>query len=803
MVEVSSGLITTLLYPILTAVGLLLVLNICIFPEFSSSFLGITTIETLGETVAALRNAGKYFIYVDRTPGGKLEPEPEEIRPEIGQHTTAETPTEKHGPASSVSFIIARFLARVGLQMRTNEENNASESITSKKHSKVIKLKSLTDQKPSLRVKLDECKDAQDECNFELAFAVLPLRELKPVSETAMKKLVANTIALIGVCESKYAFIGNQDDSGEDYENGRAEIVPTTAENYTSQKHLADGPGVENGEETNEEGKSKKQSGKTKGKSKLERQIADLEPVKPHKEIEFGDIELLRVLAVQISQSVLDLQEKIDKTVDVISYCLAYCYDVPELPNGSRPPKGIKLEEIDIWVDIFTSAIADFDNGSALALENTTAIHDLEGPQIDIMPRIEIFLISSFILNLRQAALQIHHLLTHARKLVEKRQSKHERRRLYAPRLEWREWLTSGGEQDMMSLPSKGLKDARTGLLSESSEKNLSTGSIKENKDNLLKKQDDEEVAAKYSKAAATKPNIRDTPTAKDAKNNGTMTHRIRNQLADAVEWALSSEDVLYSIKLTVAVFLVTWRAFLSNWNYWYYSNCGLWAALQLILVMEVSIGNSIFIFILRAVGTTIGCLWGWAAYEAGGGDRVVCVVILAIGIIPSAYVQLSTEYVKVGMVSIISMCVVALATEDQTVTGTATDIFLKRWIAFLIGGFVALMVELILFPVKARDRLVESLVASIRHISDIWKRASPVELRRSQMLMCVLLRFLSALTMQETKLKVHLQQQGPFYLSAPRSQGLKVPLLAWLWYTRRFYFYYTKSWTEWTICYN
>jgi len=98
----------------------------------------------------------------------------------------------------------------------------------------------------------------------------------------------------------------------------------------------------------------------------------------------------------RVSRPVRDLQEKIDRTVDVISSCLAYCYDVPKLPDGSRPPKGIKLEEIDIWADALTSAIAEFDRDSESAFEGAASIQNLDGPQIDIMPRVETFLISSF-----------------------------------------------------------------------------------------------------------------------------------------------------------------------------------------------------------------------------------------------------------------------------------------------------------------------------------------------------------------------------------------------------------------------
>lgn len=110
----------------------------------------------------------------------------------------------------------------------------------------------------------------------------------------------------------------------------------------------------------------------------------------------------------------------------------------------------------------------------------------------------------------------------------------------------------------------------------------------------------------------------------------------------------VGSEDVLYAIKLTVAVFLVTWPAFIHHWNTWYSLNRGLWAALQLVLITEVAIGTSVMTFTLRGVGTTIGCIWGYAAYQAGHGNRVICVVLLVIGIIPSTYIQLGRYVVPI-----------------------------------------------------------------------------------------------------------------------------------------------------------
>lgn len=87
--------------------------------------------------------------------------------------------------------------------------------------------------------------------------------------------------------------------------------------------------------------------------------------------------------------------------------------------------------------------------------------------------------------------------------------------------------------------------------------------------------------------------------------------------------------------------------------------------------VFEVAIGTSIMSFFIRAIGTTLGSLWGWAAYEARGGDPVVCTAMLFIGIIPAVYVQLESQHAKAGMVAMVSMSVVALSTELQTVPGT------------------------------------------------------------------------------------------------------------------------------------
>jgi high-affinity K+ transport system ATPase subunit B len=81
--------------------------------------------------------------------------------------------------------------------------------------------------------------------------------------------------------------------------------------------------------------------------------------------------------------------------------------------------------------------------------------------------------------------------------------------------------------------------------------------------------------------------------------------------------------------------------------------------------------------FFIRSIGTTLGSLWGWAAFEARGGDPVVCVAMLFIGLLPAVYVQLGSQHAKAGMVAMISMSVVALSTELQTVPGQFNPLYL------------------------------------------------------------------------------------------------------------------------------
>lgn len=66
-------------------------------------------------------------------------------------------------------------------------------------------------------------------------------------------------------------------------------------------------------------------------------------------------------------------------------------------------PKGIIIEEIDLYIDSLRQALVKFDADAASALEDAAQLQETEDEKPDVMPREEVFLISSFLLNLRHA----------------------------------------------------------------------------------------------------------------------------------------------------------------------------------------------------------------------------------------------------------------------------------------------------------------------------------------------------------------------------------------------------------------
>jgi hypothetical protein len=627
----TTALFTNIYIPILLAAGVLVFVNLAIFPEISSSYLGTYTIETLSAAVDTLTRSTHWFI----TPGCDA--------PESRMNSNVLAATFTNRTSSTVNKVklktashVQKFLAGFPNPFHSSEKRLAAAS-TMPVHLTTISF--LTRQKAKLRVQLSRCKTAQDEVNFEVSLSALPPLAMKPISVRYMAELVQNIITLVGACENKFVLVGNEDHHGDllEYQEKRV-LVPPNSQSGIAQRTQPISLAEQKG---------------SRHKEQVDR-------VRPLREIEAGSSQLLELTLQQIRLPVQDLQKSMKDAVDLLIPCLAYCFDVPTLPSGEPAPKDVRLEEIDLRIDGFSTRLATFDVGSAEALKQ--AMLDGSKGAVDFMPRMETFLVSSFILALRDSATQILQMLQHARSLVEKRQRRRNRLQIWIPQYRnIRKWLTTGGEADGMVLP-EGAKQATRQGLGNSSRGEKDEASTDETSSPSIAGDEESSPPATNGPNHTEKPARSRKVTRGNKKSSAKgFVARSRVAMADGMEWAQRSDDVKYALKLAVAVLLVTWPAFVASWNAWYSEVKGVWAPMQLILVFEVAIGTSLFAFAIRLLGVIFGCIVGYLSVEISRGSRPAAVVVLLFGIIPSVYVQVGTKYVKAGMISIVSLAVVGL----------------------------------------------------------------------------------------------------------------------------------------------
>lgn len=723
----TSSLYGSICVPVIIGASILLVVNLCIFPELSSSYLGSSTIDTLNEVVDTLTRSAHWFI----TPGAD-SPETRGKRNNTGATLVGQlsnTPQRQRRQRRVVRRL-RKFLSAFPNPFKHAKSKAASFLVPLH----LTTLVNLTEKKAQIRSQLSACKTAQDEVNFEVCISALSPLSMRAISTDYMALLVQNTITLIGACENKYIVLGDEyhtdpeerphssNDQGQlpQYQEGSSQSLSTSA----VEKEVGRSRPVSVAEGVTEKRKKKN----------------IVEDIKLNRELQSSSANLLESVLAHIRGPVQDFQNSLSEAVALLSSCLAYCFDVPKLPSGSPTPGGIPLEEIDLRIDAFTDALDIFDERSSQQLKKVV-LHST-GQSLDFMPRMETFLISSFLLAFRQSAVQILHMLRHVRALVEQRQRRNDRLRVWLPHSTgFRKWLSTGGDEDGMVLPKGARKAIRRGDAGQetSSTEHETCCATGEKTD---KRNTDEETASgcNTNNEKASEQN-KDAMASKQKhkQHKGNWFGALRVKAADGLEWAKDSDDFSYALKLSVAVLLVSWPALVPSWNNWYAQVRGIWAPTQLILIFEVAIGTSSSAILIRILGVIYGCTSGFVAHEVARGYRVGVAAVLVFTMVPAVYVIMATKYAKTGAVAIVSMNVVALGKpvlflpltlphavcllrRIASIAGPAPayDIYYKRLVAFLVGALVGLLVEIILYPVRARDRLVESLSTTVRQIQNM-----------------------------------------------------------------------------------
>lgn len=608
-------LFSNIYVPVLIGGAILLVTNLTIFPELSSSHLGASTITSISEAVETLNRATYWFI----TPGGDST----EARGTRLQRTATVSTASHHPYSARLSALFnlkskhwQRFLAEFPNPF---SDGTATDVFLTQPES-MTSLAALTDRKTNLRSRLRLCKAVQNEVNFEISLSSLPPASMKPINNDYMTNLVQEVVTVIGACENKFVLLVAKDASSASDTPDRTYATSSNA-----------------------------QEGSTRPRAKRKRSRID--DVKPVREIESGNAELLESILTRIRDPVLEYQEALKNLLDTLIACLAFCMDVSTLPSGERAPKTIVLGDIDSCIDTFTEALQTFDAQSAAALKR--AARDRGGQSLDLTPRMETFLISSFLLAFRQAGSEIMSMAQHMRNLVETKQDKRNKLFVWLPTIvSIRQWLETSSDSDAVTPAEPTQAMNNTDEASPSASEAPTPGGSVLGQHSRVNSYDEEAPQA----GAGT-----DADNQTSRASPATWLQQQRQNAADAIEWVQKSSDLVYAAKLCIAVMLVSWPALVPSWNQWYTEVRGIWAPLQLVLVFELAIGTSFIVFFVRLFGVVLGGVVGYLSYEIARGNRVGITVVLLFGIIPSIYIQLTTKYVKAGMISIVSMTVVAL----------------------------------------------------------------------------------------------------------------------------------------------
>lgn len=301
---VSLSLLTELAYPIVTAVAVVILVNVLIYPSFSNSLLGQSTVSILHETMRGLVEANEWFLY-----------------------------------------------SITGLDNAKRDDQEVNELRT--------RLAVLSERKTKLKAQLALSQKQQAECNFELAYTFLPPRALKPISGVTMTRLVKSAIALIGTCESKYSMIGDGHNGSQT--DSRPESRTTSKDEWESHSDSSTTSSEAESDSSDSEGSARRRHHKG-------RHLRRIELVKPVREIESGDINLLEHLVFQVRAPISALQSEMEQAMQAITSVLAFCFDISMLPPPLVRPSGIIAADVDLRIEQFRQALEQFDQESATAL---------------------------------------------------------------------------------------------------------------------------------------------------------------------------------------------------------------------------------------------------------------------------------------------------------------------------------------------------------------------------------------------------------------------------------------------------
>ena len=311
------------------------------------------------------------------------------------------------------------------------------------------------------------------------------------------------------------------------------------------------------------------------------------------------------------------------------------------------------------------------------------------------------------------------------------------RRKLYVPRFDWSRWFTSSGGMGMFQAGVGAT--SRTGVDMGDVEDPNTPGAdaeqvTPEHASQIHRSIFDEAPRTDWYKTYAMgvarashhqhqhreSPGIR-PPFLKRVRGYASRTiHRfsrdrrmitVRIAVSQTLRGLRHSRHTRFSFKLAAGVLLLCVPALLTpEGRAWWNSQHGQWMVITYIWCLEASTGDSLRISLFRTLGTIMGALLGFVAFEVSRGEKYALATLVVVFDLFATLLRLYTPYPPIGAVMGLTTPIVALVPYLGMSQYSAPLVALVRGYMILLGISAALAMNLILWPYHARVKLMHAL---------------------------------------------------------------------------------------------
>ncbi|KAI8084098.1 aluminum activated malate transporter-domain-containing protein [Gilbertella persicaria] len=374
------------------------------------------------------------------------------------------------------------------------------------------------------------------------------------------------------------------------------------------------------------------------------------------------------------------------------------------------------------------------DLSSALQeFKQTEILLKQEYDRTDISPTEDHFLVYTVIYTLVEFGKELIVLQDRTKELIShSNQGKWWINRIHFSRVHWERWLSrESNQKGGQTLSERAILDSREMELRETHRANTTGHSQHDSTDGLSHFMDGEKTQEEGEeeeqinltltrKASQIASHIQDTsddqqfiePEVKPLQH-AQGKHIWKKKLYQFNKW-LQYSPTRYAFKFMVTTSLLSLMAFLPipGVNVLYNQNHGQWALLSAMVVINYTVGSTVWQCFYRVIATIIGGVSGYICLLAAHRNQnpyVLAVMVLILQI-PMWYLFLGSPYPRIGFISILTLAVITSTGYTNAMNESIFDPVWKRTITAIFAIIVVMLVNQLVWPVWARKQLRTSL---------------------------------------------------------------------------------------------